>query len=181
MSIHTACTLFPPNKRLLVSLLSIFVGILFHAKPKNQGLVTDHWSSGYRIQCSHCRNQASISGREPKPSFKPLQAEISLTECWAHKLEFNKNAVHSKSLQLCLTKRICLPMQETRVQGIPSPGKSHNATKPLHHNYWAHALEPLSCNCRSLCAWSPRNERSLCTSVKSRPHSPQSERAYTQQ
>ena len=124
-SMHTACTL--SSEQTFVSLLSIFVGILFHAKPKNQGLVTDDWSSGYRIQCSHHRNPASISGQEPKPSFKPLQAEISLTECWAHKLEFDKDAMRSESLQLRLMKRICLPMQETWVQQISSPGKSHNA------------------------------------------------------
>ena len=34
---------------------------------------------------------------------------------------------------------------------ILGPGRSHvlRATKPVHHNYWACALEPRSCNYRA--------------------------------
>ena len=58
---------------LLVSLLSVFVGIFF-AKSKgkalslNTGLVT-------RIQHSHYCGPTSVSGQEPKPHFRLLQAE----------------------------------------------------------------------------------------------------------
>ena len=59
---------------LLVSLLSVFVGILFlqsrraRALSLTAGLVA-------RIRCSHGRDPTSVTGREPKPCFKPLQAE----------------------------------------------------------------------------------------------------------
>ena len=61
---------------LLVSLLSVFVGILFlqslrtGAMSLTTGLVA-------RIQCSHLHNLTSISGGELKPHFKPLQAEAT--------------------------------------------------------------------------------------------------------
>ena len=41
--------------------------------------------------------------------------------------------------------RICLPMQGTRVQSLAWEDPTcRGATKPMHHNYWACALEPVS-------------------------------------
>ena len=43
--------------------------------------------------------------------------------------------------------RIHLPMQGTRVQALVREDLTcHRATKPVHHNYWAWALEPASHN-----------------------------------
>ena len=43
--------------------------------------------------------------------------------------------------------RICLPMQGTRVWAlVQEDPTSCGATKPVHHNYWACALEPKSHN-----------------------------------
>ena len=43
--------------------------------------------------------------------------------------------------------RICLPMQGTRVQALVWEDPTClGATKPVHHNYWACALEPASHN-----------------------------------
>ena len=43
--------------------------------------------------------------------------------------------------------RIRLPMQETRVRALAwEDSACHGATKPVHHNYWAWALEPASHN-----------------------------------
>ena len=43
--------------------------------------------------------------------------------------------------------RICLPIRETLVQSLAwEDSTCHGATRPVHHNYWAHALEPSSCN-----------------------------------
>ena len=43
--------------------------------------------------------------------------------------------------------RICLPVQGTWVQSLLREGPTcHGATKPVHHNYWACALEPVSHN-----------------------------------
>ena len=65
---------------LLVSLLSIFAGILLlqshraRALSLTTGLVP-------RILCSHHHDPTSITGREPKPCFKPLQAEATQVQC----------------------------------------------------------------------------------------------------
>ena len=43
--------------------------------------------------------------------------------------------------------RICLPMQGTRVRALVREDPTcHGTTKPMHHNYWACALEPASHN-----------------------------------
>ena len=43
--------------------------------------------------------------------------------------------------------RICLPMQETRVWALVREDPTcRGATKPVHQNYWACALEPVSHN-----------------------------------
>ena len=43
--------------------------------------------------------------------------------------------------------RIHLPMQGTRVRAlVREDPTSRGATKPVHHNYWAYALEPESHN-----------------------------------
>ena len=43
--------------------------------------------------------------------------------------------------------RICLPMQGTRVRALVREDPTcRGATKPVHHNYWACALEPGSHN-----------------------------------
>ena len=51
--------------------------------------------------------------------------------------------------------RIHLPLQETRVWSlIQEDPTCHGATKPISHNYWACALEPMLHNKRSY-----RNEK----------------------
>ena len=43
--------------------------------------------------------------------------------------------------------RICLPMQGTRVRALVQEDPTCcGATKPVHHNYWACALEPVTHN-----------------------------------
>ena len=46
VSFYRYYTLFLQINTLLVSLLSVFVGILFLQSQKGQGLVTDRWSRG---------------------------------------------------------------------------------------------------------------------------------------
>ena len=85
--------------------------------------------------------------------------------------------------------RIHLPMQGTQVRALVREDPTcRGATKPERHNYWACALEPASHNCWSPCAQSPCSAtreitamRSLDASTKSSPHSPQLEKACTQQ
>ena len=43
--------------------------------------------------------------------------------------------------------RICLPMQGTWVQSLVQEDPTcHGGTKPVPHNYWDQALEPVSCS-----------------------------------
>ena len=80
---------------------------------------------------------------------------------------------------------ICLPMQGTWVRALVQEDPTcRGATKPVHHNYWACALEPVSHNYWSLRAWSSGSAtreatamRSLCTATKSSPRSPQLEKS----
>ena len=92
--------------------------------------------------------------------------------------------------------RIRLPMQGTRVRSLVQEDPTcHRATKPVHHNYWACALEPTNHNywspraatteARTPRARAPQREaiatRSLHTTTKSSSHSPQLEKAHAQQ
>lgn len=51
VSIHTCCTLSLLKNTLLVSLLSVFIGILF-CKAEELGPHTRHWSSGWDLVLS---------------------------------------------------------------------------------------------------------------------------------
>ena len=79
--------------------------------------------------------------------------------------------------------RVCLSMQETRVQSlIQEDPTCHGAAGPLHHNYWACALKPRSHNYWSLCAARKTiTMRSPCTTTKSSPCSLQLKKACEQQ
>ena len=74
VSIDTCCTLFLQVNTLHISLLSIFVGILFCRAEGSLLLITGLMA---RIWCLHCHDPASASGQEPKPCFKLLQAEAT--------------------------------------------------------------------------------------------------------
>ena len=94
---------------------------------------------------------------------------------------------------MALWIRICLPMQGAWVQYLVwEDSTCCGATKPLCHSYWAHALEPASCNYwpRLLQLLKPSslepvfgNKRSFSTvrsphtALKSSPHSLQLEKA----
>ena len=61
VSIHTCCTLFLLKNTLLVSLLSVFIGILF-CKAEEPGPLPLAIGLVARIWCSHCCDLASIHG-----------------------------------------------------------------------------------------------------------------------
>ena len=80
-------------------------------------------------------------------------------------------------------------MEGTQVQSLVRENSAcHGAFKPVHHNYWAHALEPARHTNWSPCAWSLYSitrevtpVRSLSTATKSSPLSPQLEKACAEQ
>ena len=92
--------------------------------------------------------------------------------------------------------RICLQIKGTWVLSlIQEDPTCHGATKPMHHSYWVHALEPMSCN---YWAWMPQllsphaleplicteepPQREACTAqLESSPQLPKLEKAHVQQ
>ena len=80
VSIHTYCTLFPPNGHFTCfTTFHLYVEIHFFIA---DGPGSCHWTlipGGLvaRIQRSHCHCPTLISGWEPKSCFKPLQAEAT--------------------------------------------------------------------------------------------------------
>ena len=85
--------------------------------------------------------------------------------------------------------RICLPMQGTWVWFLIQEEPSCcRANTPICHNYWAKLYSPWAatteaCVPQSLCsaAKEATTMGSLCTAMKSSPHSMQLEKACTQQ
>ena len=85
--------------------------------------------------------------------------------------------------------RIRLPMQGTRVRALVWEDPTcRGETKPVHHNYWACALEPACHKYWSPHAYSPcsvareaTTTRSPRTATKSSSRSPQLEKARAQQ
>ena len=112
-------------------------------------------------------------------------------------LEMKMKSQHTKTyggraslVVQCL--RILLPMQGTQgTQVLPLVWEDPTccgATKPVHHNYLAWALEPVSHNYWSLRAYSPSSAtreattvRSLCTTMKGSSCLSQLEKALVQQ
>ena len=80
--------------------------------------------------------------------------------------------------------RIRLPKQGTRVRSLVPEGPTCcGATKPVHHNCWACALQPVSHSYWSPCS-ATREATAMsspCTATKSSPCSLQLEKACTQQ
>ena len=67
-----------------------------------------------------------------------------------------------------------LPMQETRIWFLVQEDPTcHEATKPVCHDYWTCAMEPVLCNKRSHCDEKPMhcNRESMCTATKTQ-HTP---------
>ena len=65
---------------------------------------------------------------------------------------------------------IHLPIQGTWVWSLVwKDSTCHGATKPMHHHYWAHAVEPASSYCWSQCTWSLCSATGEATAVRS-PH-----------
>ena len=77
MCLSTCTVLFSLLRNtLLVSLLSIFVEIIF-CKAEGPGLLSLTTGLVPKIWCFHCHDPAPIYGWESKPCSKPLQAEAT--------------------------------------------------------------------------------------------------------
>ena len=100
-----------------------------------------------RTPCSHCqgpRLDPWLGNKDPTSrTARPKKKKNSLI---SHILKKQRTSLVAQWL------RIRLPMQGTRVQALVREDPTCLvATKPVHHNYWACALEPASHN-----YWSPR-------------------------
>ena len=82
--------------------------------------------------------------------IRKFEAFLHYTSRWDWILKDNSRKLeriwHGASL-VALWLRICLLMQGTRVQSLVQEDPTCcGPTKPMHHNYWACALEPVSHN-----------------------------------
>ena len=80
--------------------------------------------------------------------------------------------------------RIRLPMQGTQVQALVWEDPTcRRATKTVHHNYWARVLQQLKPMCLEPVLRNKRSHRNESPHIatNSSPHSPQLEKASTQQ
>ena len=79
----STCTLFPPNKHFTCFTTCRLCGNSFlqSRRARALSLVTGLVA---RIQCSHCCSLTSISGRELKSCFKPLQAKATRDHSEGH-------------------------------------------------------------------------------------------------
>ena len=105
VSIHTYYTSFFLINTLLVSLLSVFVGILFlqshraRALSLTTGLVA-------RTQCSHRLDPTSITGQELKPLLKAPQAEATQDQREQRRCGNNfLNEINEKTLKITKKER----------------------------------------------------------------------------
>ena len=120
-----------------------------------------------------------------------LQRGVHKGRKWKH---FKTNELGTSLVAQWL--RICLPMQGTRVRSLVWEDPTClGAAKPVHHNYWACALEPVSHNYWARMpqllkpahprAHAPQREatamRSPRTATHTSPHSPQLEKARMRQ
>ena len=112
----------------------------------------------------------ATSGEQPSLSVQ------SLSRVWLSVTPWT--AAHQASLSITNSRSLLKLMSIELVM----PSNLYTTTKPIHHSHWAHALGPKSCNYGTPQAWSPCSAtRSPHTTVKSSPHLPQLEKAFTQQ
>ena len=93
------------------------------------------------------------------------------TTIWMYLIPLNWTLKNGQGASLVAQwLRICLPMQGTRVRALGQEDPTcRRATKPMHHNYWACALELASHN-----YWSPH--ATTTEAHVPRAHAPQQEK-----
>ena len=107
-----------------------------------------------------------------------ITQECFLFGSWEIKTSFKNN--QSRTSLVAQWLRVRLPMQGTRVRALVREDPTcHGATKPVCHNYWACALEPVSPNYWSQCSTirEATTMRSTHTATKSSPRSLQLQKA----
>ena len=100
---YPQCALFPFNKHLIVSILSVFVEILY-CKAEGQALVTDHRSSGQDLVLS-LQQHSPAFGWEPRPRSKLLQTKATQDHPQNYKT-FSLEKRYSGASCLCLRGRL---------------------------------------------------------------------------
>ena len=77
---------------------------------------------------------------------------------WNHKANFVKTGAKFGLPWLPSGKEFCLTVKGTQVQPlIQDDSTCHGATKPVHHNHWACALEPMGHSSWRPCTWGRRS------------------------
>ena len=126
-----------------------------------------------------------LTYKMPAISYPEPSVSLLYKLCHSHFI-FLLTSIHYWTSLVVHRIRICLPMQGTRIPSLVREDlRCLGAIKPVHHNYWAHVLQPLKALClESMCynKGSQRNEKpaqcnqrvaplcvtraSLCTATK---------------
>ena len=139
--------------------------------------------------CHNWREAHMSRWRSRVPQLRPDAAKNNKNKINKLKIKSEKKKKSGTSL-VVQWLRIRLPMQGTGVRSslVWEDPTCCGATKPMCHNYWACALEPASHNywsphAQSLCSATREATamRSLRTTTKSSPRSPQLAKARAQQ
>ena len=98
----------------------------------------DRWGSVHVTPKPRCRVLSTLPGRQGR-----MGTSLSSQHPCVPKAQWGTSLVIQ-------WYRTCLPMQRTWVWSLVRGDSTyHRATKPEHHNYWAHPLEPVLRNKRS--------------------------------
>ena len=130
--------------------------------------LTINWN---RLWSNLCLRTLSIIIELSASNWRNLTAGCNTKRSSQHIRERYNQKVHCWMSLVEEWIRIHLPMQETWVRSLVQEDPTyHEATKPMCHNYWAHALQQ-----------EKPQQGEACTPQQSSPCSLQLEKAHTQQ
>ena len=123
------------------------------------GILLSHKKERNKAICSNMDGPRDYHTKWSK-SDRERQIPYDITNMWnlkydTNELLWNRNRLTGASL-VAQWLRIRLPTQGTRIWALVRENPTcHRATKPVHHNYWACTLEPMSHNYWSPCTLEP--------------------------
>ena len=117
--------------------------------PTISGLESNGRSLELAAWLSGCQDGSNLGRAQTYRTVSLFWPPLYLWSCYLESLWFdlNRNKPFGASL-VAQWLRIHLPMQGAWVRALVREDSTcHGASKPVHHNYWACALEPASHNC----------------------------------
>ena len=131
-----------------------------------------HWGKDTYLQSSNKTDNWLFNGNNNHWGYFNWNGTLSAERKALEYLFKNESKGLSLEVQWL---RICPPVQETWVQSLTQEDPTCcRATKPMHHSYWACALEPTIHE-------KPQQWEAHALQLESTPCFPQLEKAFTQQ